>query len=60
MKYNKEDLNWLMRFGETRSERFMEAERFLIEIAEMRWYQRICLARKILKFLSSQSAKYKF
>ncbi len=37
----------------------LEAEQFIIEIANMKWYQRIFLLNKILKFLRTRS-KYKF
>ena len=59
MEYTKTDLNWLMKKTEDCSERYMEAEKFILEIAEMKWYQRVFLWRKILRFLSSRS-KYNF
>lgn len=59
MEYTKTDLNWLMKKTEQCSDRYMEAEQFILELAEMKWYQRIFCARKIFKFLQSRS-KYKF
>ena len=59
MEYTKADLNWLMKKTEDCSERYMEAEKLLLEIAEMKWYQRVFLWRKILRFLNSRS-KYNF
>ena len=43
MEYTKTDLNWLMKKTEDCSERYMEAEKFILEIAEMKWYQRVFL-----------------
>ena len=37
MQYTKTDLNWLMKKTEACSERYMEAEKFILEIAEMKW-----------------------
>lgn len=59
MEYNKEDLNWLMQKTEDCSNRYMEAEQFLIEIAKMKWYQKFFLTMKILNFLNSRK-KYNF
>jgi hypothetical protein len=59
MEYNKTDLNWLMKKVDDCSERYIEAEKFIIEISQMKWHQRIFLMGKILRFLKSRS-KYKF
>ena len=59
MEYSKSDLNWLMNKTEQCSERYMEAEKFILELAEMKWYQRIFCLGKILKFLNSRD-KYEF
>ena len=59
MEYTKIDLNWLIKKTEDCSERYMEAEKLILEIAEMKWYQRVFLWRKILRFLNSRS-KYNF
>ncbi|GJQ44047.1 MAG: hypothetical protein JETCAE03_35450 [Ignavibacteriaceae bacterium] len=59
MEYTKTDLNWLMKKTEDCSNRYMEAEKFILEIAEMKWYQRVFFKGKILRFLNSRS-KYNF
>jgi hypothetical protein len=59
MEYTKSDLNWLMNKTEQCSERYMEAEQFIIELATLKWYQRLFMNRRILKFLNSRG-KYKF
>ena len=59
MNNSKTDLNWLMTKTEKYQERYIEAEEFLMELAEMKWYQRIFCFGKILKFLKSRD-KYKF
>jgi hypothetical protein len=59
MEYNKSELNWLMKKTEQCSERYIEAESFIFELAEMKWYQRAFCFNKILKFLKSRE-KYKF
>lgn len=59
MEYTKEDLNWLMKKTEECSNRYMEAEHFLVELMTMPWYKRIVLASKISKFLLGRN-KYKF
>lgn len=61
--YSKEEakssLSWLMDKTEQCSDRYMEAESFILELAEMKWYQRIFCVKKILNFITSRS-KYKF
>ena len=57
--YPKTELSWLMNKTEQYSERYIEAERFILELAEMKWYQRIFCSRKIMNFLMSRD-KYKF
>lgn len=59
MEYSKTDLNWLTKKVEDCSERYIEAEKFIIEISQMKWYQRVFLMGKILRFLKSRS-KYNF
>lgn len=59
MKYTKSDLNWIINKMEQYSERYMEAERFILELAKMKWYQRMFCFNKIIKFLESRN-KYKF
>lgn len=59
MEYTKEDLNWLMKKIDKCSNRYMEAETLLLEIAGMKWYQRIFCVGKILNFIKSRR-KYGF
>ena len=59
MEYSKTDLNWLMNKTEKCSERYVEAEKFILEIAEMKWYQRLFCSKKIMNFLMSRD-KYGF
>lgn len=55
----KTDLNWLIKKTEQCSERYIEAEKFILELAEMKWYQKMFCLNKILKFIESRK-KYKF
>lgn len=48
-----------MKKTEDCSERYIEAEQFILEIASMKWYHRFFLLKKILKFLESRN-KYNF
>ena len=50
MEYTKTDLNWLMKKTEDCSERYMEAEKFILEIAEMKWYQRVFYGERYYGF----------
>ena len=59
MEYTKADLNWLMGKIECTSERYMEAEKMIIEILYMPWWKRLFCGRKLLRFLKSRS-KYDF
>jgi hypothetical protein len=59
MEDKKKELNWLMNKMENCSDRYMEAEKFLIELAQLKWYQKFFLTRKIIRFLDSRK-KYKF
>jgi hypothetical protein len=59
MEYSKTDLNWLMNKTEKCSKRYVEAEKFILEIAEMKWYQRLFCSKKIMNFLMSRD-KYGF
>jgi len=59
MEYSKSDLNWLMSKIECTSERYMEAEKKIIEIIDMPWYKRVFCGRTLLKFLKSRD-KYNF
>lgn len=53
------DLSWLLSKYENASDRYMEAEEFILQIAEMKWYQRMFCFKKIMLFLNSRS-KYNF
>jgi hypothetical protein len=53
------NLTWLLGKYENASDRYMEAEELLLQIAEMKWYQRLFCYKKIMLFLNSRS-KYKF
>ena len=48
-------LTWLLSKYENASDRYMEAENFILEIAEMTWYKRIFCVPKIIRFLDSRS-----
>jgi len=48
------NLSWLLSKYENASDRYMEAESFILEIAEMKWYQRIFIFNKIMNFLNSR------
>jgi hypothetical protein len=52
-------LTWLLSKYENASDRYMEAENFILEIAYMKWYQRIFCFKKIMTFLNSRS-KYDY
>lgn len=47
-------LSWLLSKYENASDRYMEAEDFILQIAEMKWYQRIFCFNKIMNFLNSR------
>ena len=57
--YIKKELPWLLSKYENASDRYMEAENCIFEIAEMPWYKRMFCVPKIIRFLDSRS-KYKF
>jgi len=59
MEYSKADLNWLMSKMECTSERYMEAEKKIIDIIDMPWYKRLFCGRTLLNFLKSRD-KYNF
>ena len=56
----KIDIEWLLVKAEVNSQRYMEAERFLIELLNMNFVQRMFSFNKILKFLDSRINKYRF
>ena len=49
------NLTWLLSKYENACDRYMEAENFILEIAEMTWYKRIFCLPKIIRFLDSRS-----
>jgi hypothetical protein len=53
------NLTWLLGKYENASDRYIEAEDFILQIAEMKWYQRMFCFKKIMTFLDSRS-KYNF
>lgn len=57
--YTKSEIIWLVTKTEQCSERYMEAEQFILEMAGLSWFQRIFAFSKLKSFLSSRS-KYKF
>lgn len=56
-KYQSEALIDLWEKEEQLTQRYIEAELFIIDI---KWYERIFNFRKVLKFLTSRLEKYKF
>lgn len=54
MKNQNEGLSWLLTKLEHSSDRYIEAESFIIELSEMKWYQRIFISKKIIRFLQSR------
>lgn len=55
-RLRKQDLNWLMSRYEQCSDRYMEAEKFIMDL---NWIERLFCSRKIKKFLQSRE-KFKF
>jgi hypothetical protein len=52
---SKIDLSWLMKKAEESSDRFIENEKFLLELLEMNWFKRaFCSFGLILKFLKER------
>ena len=49
-----EGLSWLLSKYENASDRYMEAEDFILEIAEVKWYKRIFIFNKVMNFLNSR------
>ena len=47
-------IQWMMNAIDKRSERYIEAEKFVIELAEMSWWKRAFALSKIMKFLKSR------
>jgi len=58
-KLDKEGLEWLLSKLEKCSDRYIEAENFILEIMEMPWYKRIFIFNKIYQFFETRK-KYNF
>lgn len=54
MEQQTKIVDWLLSKYEMASDRYMEAENFILEIAEMKWYQRAFCLPKIIRFLNSR------
>lgn len=54
----KANFNWLMTEYENNTDRYIEAEKFIMELHNMNWLQRLFSSRKILKFLKSREKYY--
>ena len=52
----EKSLEWLMDRSEKCSERYIEAEQFIVNL---KWYEKIFISRKIIKFLKTRE-KYNF
>lgn len=59
MENNKFYFDWLLIKTEQCSNRYIEAEKFIIELSEMNLFQRLFCNGKIIKFLESRK-KYNF
>lgn len=70
MNANKEQLpvienpklnsKWVLDRLEISTHRYIRAEKFIIEILQMKWYQRLFLRKKIFKFLDECLTKDPF
>lgn len=63
MKNNKSNIEWLMTHCEQCSQRYIEAEEFILNITSMSFPKRLLYFPIIYKmnlFILSQQAKYKF
>ncbi len=59
-EYSRTDIKWIMNRYEKCSDRYLEAEKELLEILEMSFFKRLFLKMRILKFLDSRGKKYNF
>ena len=55
MEYNKSEINWLMDKVEKSTDRYIDAEKLLLDILDMPWYKKIFSGKKILSFLKSRN-----
>lgn len=53
-------LNYMVDRYEKVSSRYIEAERFIWELADLKWYQKLFIRKKVIKFISGQIEKYNF
>ncbi len=59
-EYSKSDIKWVLNRYEKCSDRYMEAEKELLEILEMSFWKRLFLRTRVFKFLNSRIDKYNF
>lgn len=59
-KLSKDGLQWLMNKYSQCSDRYMEVETFLMDLATMSIWKRIILSHKICKFWNKHAEKYNF
>ena len=52
-------MEWLIKKAEDCSERYIESEKFILELAQLKWHQRIFIMGRINRFLRSRK-KYNF
>ena len=58
MEKLKDYLGWLTEEVEGSTQRYMEAEDFIVELLNTPWYKRIFIGPKIIDFLKSRYEKY--
>lgn len=59
MESSKLDLEWLINRAEESTERYLEDEKFILELASLPWYKKAFSYWKIMKFIKSRQ-KYNF
>ena len=63
MKKTKPNMDWLMTHCEQCSQRYREAESFIVSLIEMPWYKEIIpfyVTYKQVQFIQHQKDKYNF
>lgn len=53
-------LKWVMNRIESTTERYIEAEKMIIEIIDIPWWKRMFCRRKLIRFINNQLEKYNF
>lgn len=53
-------IDFLLDNWEKSNKRYIEAERFIMEMADMNFFQRIFLKKKTIRFLLEQLSKYEY